>query len=138
MNSCISFPPDGYVAHSASQRYLDLKGYAIADGQSGNQIHRVQVSFDEGQTWKECEIAWKESKPNSQKVYSWTLWRYTIDLDNVQMSELKTNEKGESVLRPMIRAIDNKGGIQKGEREEMFNLRGLLNTSRHAIEIVLV
>ena len=126
------------MVHSAETRFLDIKGYALPDGITGNQVSRVQISFDDGKSWKECEIAWKESKPNHQKIYSWTLWRYTLDLESVHMSELHMNDKGQEILRPMVRAIDTHGNIQKGEREDMYNLRGLLNSSRHQIEVVMV
>jgi len=48
LNSCISTPKDGDEIHSGEQRYLDIKGYAIPDGETGNQVTKVEISFDEG------------------------------------------------------------------------------------------
>jgi len=46
-------------------------------------------------------------------------------------------EVGEHTLTPMVRAIGNDGVIQDGKWEDMFNARGLLNTTPHKINIKL-
>jgi len=53
------------------------------------------------------------------------------------MSQLEENEAGQAVLKAMVRATDQNGQVQSGEPEEMYNLRGLLNTSKHTIDIIL-
>jgi hypothetical protein len=35
----------------------------------------------------------------------------------------------------MVRAIDNSGEVQNGKIENMFNVRGLLNTTPHTLEL---
>jgi len=56
-----------------------LKGWAIGDGEKGTQIKKVQVSLDDGSTWKDAEIV-KSEKTDSTKVFSWSLWKYDLDL----------------------------------------------------------
>lgn len=75
--------------------------------------------MDGGLTWQKAEITHNENKPG-QKVFSWTLWKFEV-----------TN----GCLSPMVRAIDNQGTIQDGKIENMFNVRGLLNTTPHTIEL---
>lgn len=35
---------------------IEIKGWAIGDGLTGGKIKKVELSFDDGQTWKEATI----------------------------------------------------------------------------------
>jgi sulfite oxidase len=115
LNSCICQPKDGDIV---GQQYT-MKGYAAGDGTKGTQVTSVEVSIDGGLTWEKAEITHKEDKPG-KKVFSWTLWKFEV-----------TN----GCLNPMVRAIDNTGSVQNGKIENMFNVRGLLNTTPHTVEL---
>ena len=76
------------------------------------------MSLDDGLSWQDASITHSEEK--NGKVFSWTLWKFEV-----------TN----GCLTPMVRAIDSSGKIQDGKIEDMFNVRGLLNTTPHKIEL---
>ena len=60
---------------------IEIKGYAVGDGISGGKITKVELSFDEGKSWKEASLIAQENKdPSKNKVFSWTLWKYDLDL----------------------------------------------------------
>ena len=70
-----------------------------------------------------------EDKKPGQKVFSWTLWKYDIDLSGLK--------EGENTPSPMVRAISNDGKVQDGEWKDQFNARGILNNTPHTININL-
>ena len=48
----------------------------------GSRVAKVELSFDQGQSWKQAEIWAKEgSKDEGAKVFSWSLWKYTLPVD---------------------------------------------------------
>ena len=111
-----------------NQYIITIKGYATGNGEKGTQATNVQVSMDEGKTWTNTQLTHVERKPHSSNIYSWTLWKYDIDISNIALS-------GSEVIKPMVRAVDSQGVIQNGKWENQFNARGLLNTAPHQINI---
>ena len=88
---------------------------------------QVEVSLDQGKTWQKCSELLMEDKPVG-KVWSWTLWRYTLDCEKL--------DKGAHKIQ--VRAIDSKGKVQDGEIAKLFNLRGIMNNSPHEITVNVV
>jgi len=76
------------------------------------------VSLDDGKTWQDADLTQREK--NKDKTFSWTLWRMDIPAN-------------QSKVTAMVRAVDSDGTVQNGRMEDMFNARGLLNTSPHTI-----
>ena len=78
INSVICVPEDGSeVTVDKTHPKIELKGYAIGDGQSGGKITKVELSFDEGKSWNEAQLVAQEDKdPSKCKVFSWTIWTY--------------------------------------------------------------
>jgi DMSO/TMAO reductase YedYZ molybdopterin-dependent catalytic subunit len=96
----------GNVTNSSSSssppgRITTVGGIAFA-GTRG--ISKVQVSIDNGATWKEASI----KEPLSP--YSWVMWAAEINLPDVQLKEYKLT----------VRATDNAGKVQTSEVREPF------------------
>lgn len=127
VNSCITMPVDKEtVTIKEGQKYLQIKGYACGNGEKGTRVAKVEVSVDDGKSWREAKISHEEIKPDNSKVFSWTLWKYQIKLSQFENSD---------EITPMVRAITSDGEVQKGEWKDMFNVRGLFNTTPHKITI---
>jgi DMSO/TMAO reductase YedYZ molybdopterin-dependent catalytic subunit len=92
MSSSSSVPPG---------RTITVGGIAFA-GTRG--ISKVQVSIDNGATWKEATI----KEPLSP--YSWVMWAAEMNLPNVQLKE----------FRLTVRATDKAGKVQTSEVGEPF------------------
>lgn len=88
-------------------RTLFVKGYAVR-GPSG-QVSRVEVSIDEGTTWRGTRITYQEGR------WSWTLWEAVIGLP-------ETYQGREGKIRS--RAIDESGETQQPDMD--WNLRGVV------------
>lgn len=82
-------------------RTITAGGIAFA-GTRG--ISKVQVSIDNGSTWKEAFI----KKPLSP--YSWVMWAAELNLPSVQLREYKLT----------VRATDKSGKVQTSEVREPF------------------
>lgn len=80
---------------------LTLKGYAV--GQA-SQVVSVEVTLDDGKTWKKAEITYQEGR------WSWTLWQATVK-----------DYAGASTVH--CRAADASGHVQPAEGK--WNLRGV-------------
>jgi hypothetical protein len=55
-----------------------VKGVAMGNGGDGARVVKVEVSFDDGETWQEAIIDKKEIKDENAKVFSWVHWKYDI------------------------------------------------------------
>ena len=82
--------------HYQTLRGVEQKFRGIAFG-GPNSISKVELSFDAGRTWNECEI----EKPMSP--YSWVIWNYTW----------KPPQRGK--FQTVVRATDTKGQLQIAE-----------------------
>lgn len=67
-----------------------------------------------------------EDKPAGLKVFSWTLWKYTLDTSSIR-----------GKVSVMARATDSKGNSQDKPLQELFNLRGILNNAPHEVEFTI-
>jgi len=81
---------------------LYVKGYALA-GSSGN-VKAVELTLDEGKSWKRAKILYQEGK------WSWTIWEAELDY---------TANKGTIFSR----AIDTGGNVQP--KDGVWNIRGV-------------
>ncbi len=85
----------------ASGRTMTIGGIAFA-GTKG--ISKVQVSIDNGSTWKDASI----KEPLSS--YSWVMWAAELNLPSGQLKEYKLT----------VRATDKAGTVQTSEIREPF------------------
>lgn len=103
---------------------ITIKGYATSGG--GRGIERVDVSIDGGKTWVEASKSQKPGAPyisddeNSDK-WAWVLFEAEADIP--QNTEI------------VAKAVDVAGNVQPENVEVIWNLRGILNTSWHRVQV---
>jgi sulfite oxidase len=91
-----------------------VAGYAVA---TRRRIVRVDVSADEGRSWRQAELQTDASSP-----WSWTLWQAELDLS-----------PGEHVLT--VRAWDDSGQTQPSRTDEIWNYKGYLCNAWHRVPV---
>ncbi|KAM7267797.1 hypothetical protein ACFE04_009963 [Oxalis oulophora] len=101
-----------------------VKGYALSGG--GRGIERVDVSIDGGKTWVEASRFQKTGSPyvsddmKSDK-WAWVLFELTADIPH--STEI------------VAKAVDSSANVQPESVEDVWNLRGILNTSWHRVQV---
>jgi len=86
---------------------IDVVGSAFA---GRDQIERVEISFDQGSSWNDCEITY----PSQENA--WTLWRY------------RWNPATTGPYTLMVRATDEHGNVQQDLEqydEELDGFQGI-------------
>ena len=73
----------------------------------------------------------QETKNPSAKVFSWTLWRYEMPLEQA----LKVAHDGK--VSVTVRASARNGEMQTSALEDLYNVRGLLNNAPHVVSFLL-
>ena len=104
INSVIASPQNGETVKLGANGTVEIRGYALPQGADGPVI-KVEVSVDEGKTWKEAELIGERSK------WSWVLWRVCMRM-----------EKGDE-QRIFSRATDKAGNTQCANPQ--WNFRGV-------------
>ena len=107
VNCVIAVPQNADIVTLSSDGTTEVKGYALPQGDQGPVV-RVEVSTDEGETWKEAEI---DGCCREKGKWAWTLWKTVVHLD-----------QGEK-LRILSRATDAGGNTQSPNPQ--WNLRGV-------------
>jgi len=103
---------------------VKISGYAVSGG--GRGIERVDVSIDGGKTWMEASRYQKTGVPyvadgiKSDK-WAWVLFEVTVDV--MQSTEI------------VAKAVDIASNVQPEKVEDIWNLRGILNTSWHRVQV---
>jgi len=94
-------PPDGLLSILGGSVDIhgptDFYGWALA-GPSG--IKRVEISLDEGASWRDAEIL------DNRSPYIWTIWKYRF----------RPTQSGSKVIR--VRATDGNGAAQLLEDQQ--------------------
>ncbi|XP_039126031.1 sulfite oxidase isoform X1 [Dioscorea cayenensis subsp. rotundata] len=99
-------------------------GYAVAGG--GRGIERVDISVDGGKTWIEADRYQKDNVPyaaddiNSDK-WAWVLFRAVVPVP--RNTEI------------IAKAVDSAANVQPENVDDIWNLRGILNTSWHRVRV---
>ncbi|KAF5746933.1 sulfite oxidase [Tripterygium wilfordii] len=103
---------------------VKISGYAVAGG--GRGIERVDISLDGGKRWLEASLYQKAGIPyvsddlNSDK-WAWVLFEAVVDIS--------------SSTTIVAKAADLAANVQPEKVEEIWNLRGILNTSWHRVQV---
>lgn len=103
---------------------VKVSGYAASGG--GRGIERVDISIDGGKTWVEASRYQKPGIPyvaddiNSDR-WAWVLFEVTVDISfNTEI---------------VAKAVDVASNVQPENVETIWNLRGILNTSWHRVQV---
>ncbi|KAK9117537.1 hypothetical protein Sjap_016484 [Stephania japonica] len=108
------------------QRKVTISGYAASGG--GRGIERVDISIDGGKKWIEAQRYQKSGLPyvaddtNSDK-WAWVFFKAEAEIPGT--AEI------------VAKAVDIAGNVQPQTVEEIWNLRGILNTSWHRVQVRL-
>lgn len=124
---------------------LVIKGYAFA---SGKGILRVDVSLDNGKTWKIAKLK-EGSEQSYNKSWAWTFWELEVEekyykdnnfyyssflpllIPNFLLNIINNNKK----MNIICKATDIEYNTQPKTIEEIWNIRGLINNSWHSYTI---
>ncbi|KAA0033812.1 sulfite oxidase-like [Cucumis melo var. makuwa] len=103
---------------------VTVSGYAVSGG--GRGIERVDISVDGGKNWIEASrsqkvgVPYVADSPSSDK-WAWVFFEVTLNVQ--QNTEI------------VAKAVDSAANVQPGTVEEIWNLRGILNTSWHRVQV---
>jgi len=103
---------------------IKVSGYASSGG--GRGIERVDVSVDGGQTWMEASRYQRTGIPYiagdiSSDKWAWVLFEVTVDV--MHSTEI------------VAKAVDVAANVQPEKVQDIWNLRGILNTSWHRVQV---
>tara|TARA_A100001015_G_scaffold250452_1_gene288895 strand:- start:18 stop:1184 length:1167 start_codon:yes stop_codon:yes gene_type:complete len=97
----------------------------IAWSGDGRGILRVEISFDKGISWTECELK-EGSDQKIGKSWAWTFWEYNKDKNN---NKEKSIDNLDNINEIWCRATDTSYNIQPRDIRDIWNMRGLCNNS---------
>ncbi|XP_022750471.1 sulfite oxidase-like [Durio zibethinus] len=105
---------------------VTISGYAASGG--GRGIERVDVSIDSGKTWVEASRFQKTGIPYiadhiSSDKWAWVLFEVTVDIP-----------KSTEIV---AKAVDSAANVQPEKVQDIWNLRGILNTSWHRVHVLV-
>lgn len=106
---------------------LEVVGIAWG-GSSGKRISRVEMSYDAGRTWHECELL--DEQPCYQgKFWGWNRWSYTLKVP----SEITGN-----TIELVCRAYDSSGATQPESVTQESGTSGYLYNGWHRLSLRVV
>ena len=113
LTSAITSPAPGATLAAGATR---IAGYAIA---SGRRIVRVDVSADQGDTWRQAQLL-----PGAT-AWSWQLWQAELTL-----------QPGPCEL--IVRGWNCAGETQPSTATQTWNFKGYLNNAWHRVAVTVV
>ena len=101
-----------------------VEGWAYVGG--GNEIHRVEISEDEGQHWTPAKLlplpdTGAQAADEEGGRWSWRFWR----------AELPAAE--QAPVQIVVRAWDTAANVQPSRPEELWNFKGYANNAWHRL-----
>ncbi|KAL8097618.1 sulfite oxidase isoform X2 [Apium graveolens] len=104
---------------------ITIKGYAVSGG--GRGIERVDVSVDGGKTWVEASRFQKYGSSyiadDDSKSDKWAWVFFETEAEIPWSAEI------------VAKAVDSAANVQPEKVEDVWNLRGILNTSWHRVHV---
>ncbi|KAJ3054884.1 hypothetical protein HK097_000460 [Rhizophlyctis rosea] len=128
INSVIVYPKhdeilDVRAVLTGTQPVYTLKGYAYSGG--GRQVTRVEVSLDDGATWRLVDTLKYDYKPrHGDKYWCWFTWETKLEVASLLA--------GKEVL---VRAWDSAQNTQP--KDITWNLLGMMNNAWYRVKIHL-
>ena len=100
-----------------------VEGWAYVGG--GNEIHRVEISEDEGEHWTQAELLPVPSDVQTADEeggrWSWRFWR--AELPAAEMAPVQI----------VVRAWDTATNVQPSRPEDLWNFKGYANNAWHRL-----
>lgn len=127
INSAFTSPGKDETVVPDAKGIVEISGWAHGNGETGNQVTRVQLRFDGGE-WTDAHEYMKEDKEAGLKVFSWTLWRFRMPLSYVSAAGKVSVE---------VRAIGSDGEVQESSIEDMYNVRGIMNNANDILNFTV-
>nr|ACS44801.1 nitrate reductase [Heterosigma akashiwo] len=122
INSAITSPAhDEVVTIIPGQKATyACKGYAYSGG--GRKVTRVELSFDEGETWELTTLTHPERPTRAGKHWCWCFWEYEVPI----MRMLRAKQM-------MVRAWDT--GLNTQPMNFTWNVMGMMNNCTFKVRI---
>ncbi|KAK4982241.1 hypothetical protein LTR66_009386 [Elasticomyces elasticus] len=95
-----------------------LEGYAFSGG--GREIVRVDISADDGRTWRQAQLI--ENDEKGAKAWSWKQWRIALP-------------RREAMRYFCVKAVDEAYNTQPESFEAHYNFRGNLASGWHRVPV---
>jgi sulfite oxidase len=111
VNGVICIPPTGAKVEPGR---LEVQGYALAGGEPGCTIRRVEISSDGGRTWRDAKL------DDRSAPFCWRLWSAEVRL-----------QPGAATIA--VRATDSRGDVQP--QETPWNVKGYLYNAWHKRQV---
>ncbi|PSN75384.1 sulfite oxidase-like protein [Corynespora cassiicola Philippines] len=110
INSVIGVPKANSTVRRDENGAIEVRGYALPSGSDG-PITRVEVSVDDGKTWKDAELLGAREGEQAELKWAWCLWRADVRIE------------AGAKKRILSRATDKSGSTQKACPQ--WNFRGV-------------
>jgi nitrate reductase (NAD(P)H) len=124
INSAILTPAHGQTikVHSNLDEHVDFQGYAYDGG--GRKITRVEVTLDDGETWRQCCVVYpKDYAPEKgSRWYVMCTWRFSIAI--WEMASAKSIS---------VRAWNQSANTQP--EKHTWNILGMMNNAWYKVHI---
>lgn len=142
VQSAITLPRPG--SKVAAGEPVTVRGYAYSGG--GRGIVRVDVSADNGLTWRTATLTEGNQQP-LDRAWGWTFWECDVDVpslptDYTQHPKASTREAASRQtgmeLRLICKATDASYNVQPDSVEGIWNLRGINNNAWHRVTVNVV
>lgn len=108
----VTLTPDGKMV---------VRGYAWSG--AGQKIVRVDVTADRGETWHVAYFTGQD-KTKPPHHWAWTLWKAEIPIP-----------AGQKQVELWCKAVDSCYNTQPEKFDNIWNLRGVLNTAYHRVRV---
>lgn len=103
-----------------------VKGYAVSNG---HRVVRVEVSCDEGNTWKEAALTDRPPPASAKETrteldghfWAWTVWQITMNVP--------------APCQLVCRAFDSVNNSQPSDLKAVWNIRGVMNNAWHRVNV---
>ncbi|XP_053311618.1 sulfite oxidase, mitochondrial [Spea bombifrons] len=120
IQSAITEPRPGQKVTLDSDGKLSVKGYAWSGG--GREVVRVDVSLDEGKTWKVAELTGTAQKAGH--AWAWKLWQLSVPLPD--------DCKHITII---CKAVDSSYNAQPDTVAPIWNVRGVISNAWHRVQV---